>query len=723
MKKKVIISVSVIVAVLLIVLAAVSPFIMTSLDKGYYADGLYPQKIQTGNPDYQLTLDQETGCFTITHKQTQAVWKSNPENWQDDETARDIWRGALNSQLMVRYLSSDGMMDEVISSYTASVKDGNATFQLTENGFHAEYYFEEQGFTIPLDIILNEEGMEASVAVNEIENTSGNVIAEIRILPFFGAGGVNDQGYLMLPSGSGGIIAFNNGRNSSGDVTINVYGEDLTLAGDTYIPTVEYARLPVFGLANQNHSFLAVIEHGDALASIKASVSGGYTDYNNIYPSFSLAGVSSFYLQDFTGQDREFIISSDVSSRLDKISVQYLFLEDSTSYSDMAKAYRDYLVDYYELKPDAAANKISVDLYGSVLKDTLIFGFIKESPVALSDYEKVKEFYDLMKENTGQPVTLNLANFLKDALYANRISSDKTVSCLGNRSVLESIEDAIFYSIDPVFVNSSYSSAYIAKTTMNLTAQKPVYDLETNLRVTTDVDNLLAPNYIGQSILDMAKFSGQIRFCVDTVGENLLSDFGKNKYSKQDSKNIISSALQELRQSADSLMTTGGNFYSALSSTEVTDIPVDSGKSMIINYSIPFYQMVMSEFVSISGTAVNLSANPQYQFLKTLESGSGLHYTFILSEGSMLKDTDLTNLCGSEFRLWKDTFVQQIKEMDKINRITAGSGIDRHEIVEENVTRTVYQNGAEIIINYNETSVSYGGQKIGSMDYLLIGGE
>jgi len=104
-------------------------------------------------------------------------------------------------------------------------------------------------------------------------------------LPYFGASDSNSDGYLFIPDGSGALIYANNGKTTAQPYNRRVYGTDYAMQPTAEFSTVELAQihLPVFGIKDNDQAFLAVIENGDAIARIEATVYGMRDSFNRVW--------------------------------------------------------------------------------------------------------------------------------------------------------------------------------------------------------------------------------------------------------------------------------------------------------------------------------------------------------------------------------------------------------------------------------------------------------
>lgn len=81
---------------------------------------------------------------------------------------------------------------------------------------------------------------------------------------------------------------FGNGKTSYKSYSERVYGQDINIQIQQQQERRQAIRLPVFGLKTANDAFAAIIEEGDALASIEAAVAGKGTGYNMAAAGFQV---------------------------------------------------------------------------------------------------------------------------------------------------------------------------------------------------------------------------------------------------------------------------------------------------------------------------------------------------------------------------------------------------------------------------------------------------
>ena len=105
-------------------------------------------------------------------------------------------------------------------------------FEDMEVGFSIQYHLTEDGFTVTVPFEDFIERIEEGRTAADRGTVSYWGVRSISILPYFGAAGLEDSGYMLIPDGSGALINFNNQKASYGAYSQNVYGRDPVLLLD-----------------------------------------------------------------------------------------------------------------------------------------------------------------------------------------------------------------------------------------------------------------------------------------------------------------------------------------------------------------------------------------------------------------------------------------------------------------------------------------------------------
>lgn len=219
-----------------------------------------------------------------------------------------------------------------------------------------------------MTITLEKDNVNVSVITEEIKekqatDTSGLVLLEIGMLQFFNAAGMEDEGYMVVPDGSGAVINYNNRRYNAQAYNGEVYGRDTSIGMLTRPSKTEQVYLPVIGAVTNgektNHGYMAVAKSGETCASVNATVSGqNSTSYNNTWFEFKVRAEDTYYMG-----NRKLTVYEQGKINQPNLTVGYYPLaKENLSYVDIAEAYRNYLIEQKGFKDKSDNIKTAIIL-------------------------------------------------------------------------------------------------------------------------------------------------------------------------------------------------------------------------------------------------------------------------------------------------------------------------------------------------------------------------
>lgn len=281
---------------------------------------------------------------------------------------------------MVAYLGSVG--------YTpAEVARDHESFGITPPSENREL------FKISVEYLLDGDSFIARVPIDAIEapgerkvydyskklyqTLPAMPITRVQLLPAFFAAKAGEQGYLFVPDGSGAIIEFETPKGAKGVYNQPVYGADLALAGGAENEKIEQIYMPVYGIVRGSDAVLAVIESGDAYASITADVAMRTSSYYSVSSAYSILPWTQASLQGEPYFENKHLVSRNYKNvyqarpQSEDIMVRFRFLSgDDACYSGMARLYRD---DLRLGEPSVAPGSV-LELVGGVNTHVNVLG-------------------------------------------------------------------------------------------------------------------------------------------------------------------------------------------------------------------------------------------------------------------------------------------------------------------------------------------------------------
>ena len=151
--------------------------------------------------------------------------------------------------------------------------------------------------------------------------------------------------------------------------------------------------------------------------------------------------------------------------------------------------------------------------------------------------------------------------------------------------------------------------------------------------------------------------------------------------------------------------------YALAYASNVYNIPVASSGQEIIDYSIPFYQLVINGLMDYSGESINEKSEKgiAQHIMKCIETGSNPAFTFTYDDSSKLLQTNYNNYYYTYYQRW----LSDVKTVcDDLNGLGIYEcNLVKHERIANNVYKVTYQNKyspeKEIVIILNYQKIAY----------------
>lgn len=584
-----------------------------------------------------------------------------------------------------------------------------------ENKIKNEYK-EKPFFVITVDYRLTDDGFSVSLVPEKIEYSESYQPIRIELLPFFGAADTKANGYMLVPDGCGSVINFNNGKSAVSAYWKKLFNDDGAIPVYERISDSELSVLPVYALSADNYGFLATIDSGYEIAGVGSGVSGKNTSYNNIYSFFDISSADTVTLSANT-MDSFLMISKLFSN---EISVSYHLTAGNTSYSEFALMYRSILQ-----KADILPNKVSTDttllninFIGSAAVTKRFLGIPYETMTALTTYSQALE---ILEEVGNISTQVNFLNSLKGGYMQKSADSVKLLSVLGSQKERKSLEEKT-----DLFTVSCYGQRALkikksdAVKGMNRSnAYLYHYNTVSRYRETDDIYLILSPNKLdvyAQRLAKSLRSSDLKAVNLLDLGYELNSDFNtKQQVDRGQARLAVQKYLETV--SKESVISVDvGSVFAFPYIDKIRNIPdTDSGYA-IEDYSVPFYQIVISGLIPYSARSLNTAYDAQSQFLSAVEYGAQLSVTWIYekADNTVRNSEDYYGInYGDTLEQTKD-YAESYGELYK--KIT-GVGIKSHTVYSENIRKTVWENGVCVYVNYGNTAITVDGVDIAAENF------
>lgn len=596
---------------------------------------------------------------------------------------------------------------------------------------------------IPVEYRLKDDKLLATVQTDQIEETSNTQVASIELLKYFGAADSKEEGYSVVPNGSGSLIYFNNGKGNEDNYMQNVYGNDNAIYNRWRTQVSEEARMPIFGMKESQGAFLTCIEEGDTLATINASVSGKVNSYNSAWVKFTLRNSDTMYMTGVSGGEQDMIIVEKAMYR-GPLTLAYCFLEDKdATYVDMAQYYQDKLVAEGTLTALQEKEQMPfyLDLIGGIEKELFALGVPYTDVVAMTDAEEAEEIVDTLSSENINNIRIRLSGWFNNGINHNVAKKVKLEKSVANKKELNALQDKlqglggdlypeVGFQLVP-YEGKNYTAVKEAsRYVFGQVCSWSTYNRAT-LRMTSPYDTAwyivnspnALPSQMSQFIKNYDKL-GLDNIALRDTGVYLSSDKNKRRsIDRETSKLIVNEQMGKLNETRNEMMVVGGNAYTLSYADHLVDIPTESNGFYIVDESIPFYEMVIHGYIDYAGTSINMieGYDKQETILNMIESGSAPYFTWSYKSSSEVQNTAYASYYSTCYKDWLADGVEIYNAVNEAINPVRTSKIVGHEILTEGIRKTTYENGTSIYVNYTNSDYVADGMTIGARSYQVGG--
>lgn len=679
------------------------------------------------NGKLALWANTSEGTIALKDLTTGEIWWSNPVDLETSN-AKKSQKDELASGMTLIY------GEPATRATTTQNNRAKGSFKMEINkgtGVKITYEFPTPGITVPVSITLEEDHLKLYVDTSEIiENnpsvTYGQLVTSLSFMTTFGAAGLDEEGYFVVPDGSGAVINFNNGKTDLKTYSGKVYGDDITAVDTTKSAVTQNVNLPMYGIVKGNSGLMVVADKGDTCATINTYVSNqNNTDYNSTYFSFELR-TSDEYLMG--GESNPLKVFEKRGILVPEIEVRYYPIsnddQSDIDYTDIADCYRDYLINdkNVEDKDLTDSSSLYVDLYGGTLKQESILGLPVTVKESVTSFATAQYILETLSDMGVDDMVVAYNNYSNDNIGEKITDSYNPSSKLGGKSKFEQLmefSDAnnikLFPSIDNQQFktgNGYWNMTNTAIRVSNAYAQIPVYDLAHGTENKYyDALSLFTPASYEKafgSYIESCTKKGVTNFAFGSLANTIYGDYGKKAISREMAKDIITDIYASASQSG-SVLAENAASYVLPYADYVTNVPTCSSKFDLFDYDIPLYQMVLHGVTPYATIAINGEANALDAVLAAIASGSNLSFDFVGTEASELKDTKLDKYYYGYYANWVEEAAELYTVADKILAPAADAYIESYTISDDgNSVETVYSNGYTVTVNYDTKIVKAG---------------
>jgi len=646
------------------------------------------------------------------------------------------------------------------SSAKCADKNGiTVTYYFQEIGIvvGVDYYLEDDGFKVGIDpkninSYVAETELNMSVHGAKLYDAVQKVVS-VTPAPFVCSTQNTEAGskdsYLVLPSGSGALMytdkrsdgvarEFGNYQTKPENTVGLVYGEDAAVDkyNDPYNDTP--ITMPFYGIKKDNTALCAIIEQAAEACKITASAGDPNlgldmfaatpnNGYSYIAATYNVLGYNTVYNK---GTWR-LQYNDYVDQNITPLVIGYYPLSgDEANYTGIAKRYQKYLVDKENLKPSQENSLLNVKFYGSFVKDELFAGIPYDDEVALTTYAEATEILGELKKVSGGSLTATMQGFGDGGIDANGLAGGYTLTgASGNKKDLNNFIEytktngiKTFFNFDTIrFYESTKGYSTNSDSALNLNGvPAPSYTFvqstrgrfkrESGGKVGTLISRELLAESTGDAVA-LADELGITGIAFDTLGNISYSDYetmedNEKVYQypwRNNMGNDVKKIVADTKANSKTVLMDGANSYAAVAADIITNIPTASEKYDSFDVEVPLYQIVFQGYRANSTGAINTATNKRSQFLKSIETGSGLSFELINNYYQELRKQTMRGLHAALYEDNVKLIEEYVNESKAFLTSVAGAKIVSHQYMTDDVTKTVFDNGVTVYVNYSDT--------------------
>lgn len=603
-------------------------------------------------------------------------------------------------------------------------------------------------FVVALDYVLEGDGVKVTIPASLLQENGGGSLYRIRLLGFFDAAGADEEGYFVVPNGSGSLIYFNNGKTNVETYSQYIYDLDPLSADYTQLENTQKVRLPLCGIVKEDTTVLMTVEEGASLAFFTAGVGGTTSTYNYVNTSFVFRGYDLLAMFGSTGNEADLpLLEKNIYDV--NYTVKYTVLDkDHQGYSGIANYYREKLISEGVLTEKTATGDIPFyyDIIGGVKETANVLGVRYLRVMAMTTYDQASEIAKDLATKGVEYQVMNLTGWSNGGYYADVYNKITKLSKLGGKSKLEKLNDTLeamggrlyvdvpFQKVTTIskryteqFETSRYYGAgYIAEFGL---VGPTSYRKTAALGYRENMFTLISPKFLDRYVNGFAKSISKIDvggIGLRDLGDELHSDKKRTEFiNREEALQVVIAQFSTLEATGKNLMVTGGNDYSLAYATDILDAPLKHNSYRIIDAEIPLYEMIIHGYIDYTGSVLNFNdaADKNITLLRLIEYGASPRYMFTYENASEMKYTALNKFYATTYTNWADEAVATYNTVNSILKYVSGETIVKHEILDNEVRKVTYSNGEVIYINYTDSDLKADGIVIPSRSCRRGGAE
>ena len=694
--------------------------------------------IQSGivaeNDKLTLNWNDEAKSVSFKDKTTGKIWSNIPiDVIEEGRTSAN-----LNSTINVELYKENTFTNVEVKGYSAAFENGRISSEQIENGIKVTYYLDEYKVSVPVEYVLRDNSLLASISSKDIVENDEYRIISVSVAPYMASAKNETKGaYLLVPSGSGALMYAAETVEGNKEFSCDVYGSDYAELKTISSANIPKAYLPVFGAKDGDYAICGIIEKGAESVRINAESGNSRTNYSNIYPTYYLRSTDRIETDGNDASSMDSLIKSEVIAD-SSISIAYYPLSgDDADYNGMAQIYREYLVKDNDIKNAASGNgNYAVTFYGGVEHTKTVLGIPKKQLDCMTEFSQAKKILEKLIGQSGTPSDVRLYGYGDRGVSAGKIaggySFDSVYGSMKDFSSLEkfceSEKISLYSDFDTVrfsksgsgfsLISNSAKSATL-RSVDNFSKKIPLGDYNTDYSYRLLKRDLLS--VATEKLIKFADKKGISGISLSALSNIAYSDHANAKTAvKSGIAEDVKKQILSIKNAGHKIAVDNANIYAAVVADTIYNTPIDNGGYNILDESIPFYQIALSGIADMYCPSVNLADNVDKQIMRCAAYGIKPEFSLIYFFDTVNMEIGAGQFNGMLYSDNLDSIDESVKKLNSLFSKIGNSSILKYEIVNDNIGKTVYENGVTVISNHSSNEVNYSGKTIEPYGFSLM---
>lgn len=673
------------------------------------------------NENYKLIWDKDAKCVLMESKTDNKVWSNIPYDYYKEGGSSVN----LNSTINITVANTTNLIWDTIKGYSGAVRDGRIFAHKIRNGIKILYYFDIYKIVIPVEYVLRDDSLLVKIdAKGIIEGDETYALVSVSLAPFLcSTKNAEEDSYLFVPSGSGALMYSKVNADAARVYKGEVFGIDAARMLTEKIEPTDVINLPVFGAKDGNNALLGIIEEFPGSAVIEAEAGNDRTGYASVYPTFYFRGYDIFSQKSYGyGSNDISRISEEISKNSPSVGYYPLSGEEA-NYNGMAKKYREYLIKKNKIQESKNKQELfSLSFEGAVSVKSSFIGIPTSKLASLTSFLQVEKIVSQVTKDVNITPVVRLNGFGASGITPGEISGEyKMASILGGKSGYKNLMDYLnkekissFTSFDVVRFAKSGSGVSknknAAKSALHYNAEGYYYDIPYMQPIKTEKFQIIGREKLGDVIEKLIKKTEKLNVSgidYSTLGYMAYSDYSDSKYYvKSNMDKDVMEYISKTKKAGHSVSVVNPNSYAACAADVLFNVPMEDGNFNSLDVSIPFYQMVFRGIRPMYSTPINTEGNFNEEILLAVTSGIGLNFTVIDNFDTNFDNKLHNKLYSMLYQDNKDSIRSAVKDYENLFNAIKDSEIVSYDILENNISKTVFDNGIVIYGNHSNQKVS-----------------